>query len=172
MKQKRKQTLVLGLGNTLLKDDGVAIRVVRTLKRCLPSSTGVEVAESSLAGLALMDIVFGYDKVIILDAIPANGQELGEMQEITTNELQGAPPAVSPHYTGVSSLVILGEQLGYHVPKEIRVFGITVKDPFTFGEELTPEVAAAVPHIVKKVLNLLDIKASGSNDLYGMSSEG
>jgi hydrogenase maturation protease len=149
------RTLVLGLGNTLLRDDGVAIRVVRALKEYLSTSSDIEVAESSLSGLALIDTVIGYDKVIILDAIPVEGENVGELREISSNELEEVPLAVSPHFTGIPSLVKVGKKLGYHVPSEIKVFGITVKDPFSFGEELTPEVAAAIPQIVKQVLELL-----------------
>jgi len=65
---EKYKTLVLGLGNSILTDDGVGCFVARELEGRL-SYKGVEIMESSVGGLGLLDLLAGYDKAIIIDAI-------------------------------------------------------------------------------------------------------
>ena len=72
------KTLVLGLGNPILSDDGVGIRVAHEVANQL-NSTQVTVVETTAAGLSLLDSIVGYDKVIIIDAIQTEKGEAGEI---------------------------------------------------------------------------------------------
>ena len=68
-----KKTLVLGLGNPILTDDGVGIHVVRALASH-PLPPGVVLAEASLGGLRLLETILGYKQIVLVDAIQtANG---------------------------------------------------------------------------------------------------
>jgi len=157
------KTLILGLGNTLLKDDGVAIRVVQELRNHLSTSNGFHIKESSLYGLALIDLILGYDQVIILDAIKTGKYPVGDVHEVEVEELKGLPAAPCPHYTGLPSLLKLGQELKLDTPSQIRVLGIEVADPYSFGEEFTPELKRVFHRITSRILKVLGIK----NSLYG-----
>ncbi|HHM23694.1 MAG TPA: hydrogenase maturation protease [Bacteroidetes bacterium] len=153
---KKAPLLILGLGNTLLSDDGIAIYAVRELQKCTAGAEGIHFEETSEAGLALLDLLVGYDTVWILDALPVKAEPYGAVHEIPADEWDDSPLASSPHYTGLPSLLQMGRKLGYYMPSQVRVFAITVKDPFSVREELTPELQTALPAIVQTFLDLLN----------------
>ena len=66
------KTLVLGLGNPILSDDGVGLRVARAVESQL-SQQEITVMETSMGGLSLLDLLTGYDRAIIIDAIQTRG---------------------------------------------------------------------------------------------------
>ena len=158
------RTLVLGLGNTLLCDDGVGIYVVRRLKKDFVGEEKLHFEESSEAGLALLDLLIGYEHVFILDALPVTDGPFGSVTHIPPAQWDDVPLASSPHYTGLPSLLKMGQRLGYTMPSRVRLFGITVKDPFSVKEGLSPEIERALPGIVSHIKSLL------LNHLTGLKS--
>ncbi len=153
------RTLILGLGNTLLRDDGVAIYAVRKLREQLGGTEGLDLVESAESGLALLDLIIGYDRVIILDALPAAEGPFGRLKEIRPEEWGETPLASSPHYTGLPSLLEMGNRLGYAMPEIVRVFAIIVKDPFSFAEELSPEVAENFDLLLQEIRKIIAAEA-------------
>lgn len=152
------KTLILGLGNTLLRDDGVGIRVAQELKKLLPPADGFSVMESSLWGLALIDLILGYDRVIILDAVKTGEYPVGDVHEIKLEKLRGLPKAPSPHYVGLPTLLKLGQELKLDMPSQIRVLGIEVADPYSFGEDFTPELKEVFPRIVSQIHKMINYR--------------
>lgn len=75
-----EKTLVLGLGNPILSDDGVGLRVAAGLEGRL--GEGVTVIEASLAGLDLLELLSGYDRAIIIDAIQTEGGQPGRIYRL------------------------------------------------------------------------------------------
>jgi hydrogenase maturation protease len=143
-------TLVLGLGNTILRDDGIAVRVVRELEPVL-SSSGISVKSSSLSGLALLDEILGYDRVVVVDAVQSENHRIGEIFQIDFRELEALPRGGSPHYVGLPSLMYYCRQYGLDAPAEIQVLGIEVEDPYSFDEKLNDELENAIPSLAEKV---------------------
>jgi hydrogenase maturation protease len=133
--------LVLGLGNELLTDDAVGIRVAERLQGTFPP--GVEVRSTSVFGLALLDELLDRDKVLLIDSyIPDDSNGL-EIQERTLDEV-GEARAVCPHFVGLGEVREVMRQLGLGFPREVRILAIPVSDPITFSTEMTPAVAARV----------------------------
>ena len=62
------RTLILGLGNPILTDDGVGVLVVEEVRSRLPKDTPIDITEVSVGGLTLMESMSGYDRVILVDA--------------------------------------------------------------------------------------------------------
>jgi hydrogenase maturation protease len=147
-------TLVLGMGNPILSDDGVGLLVAgRLAERPLPA--GVEVAVSEVAGLRLLELVRGFTRVIIIDALksPAEaGREPGEVVRYDVAEFKGGHRYGSAHSIGLHTALEVGRQVGYEMPEEVIVFAIEAEDVETFGEELTPAVAAAADRVTDLVL--------------------
>jgi len=148
------KTLVLGLGNPVLTDDGVGFVVVEEVRKRLPTAD-VTVSQASVGGLSLLDLVVGYDRVVIVDAIRTAGGTPGEVHQLSPDEFRGSIRAASTHDVGLATALELGRQLGMDIPGEIVILGIEAVDVETFGEELTPSVAAAVPQAVELVLEQL-----------------
>ena len=144
--------LVLGLGNELLKDDAVGIRVAERLQGTLPP--GVEVRATSLFGLALLDELIGRDKVLLIDSyIPEEfiGSEIQEHNLDGVGEAQSA----SPHFVGLGEVREIMRKLDLGFPREVRILAIPVSDPITFSTEMTPAVAARLPEAATRARRIV-----------------
>ena len=148
------KVLLLGLGNDILTDDGVGLRVVQEIERKLFSEPGIDVRQTTEMGLALLDFMTGYDTVVIVDSIQTAEAEPGHLHELDASAL-AQMTGRTPHFLGVSETLSLGRRLGLPMPERVIVYAIEVKDPFTLGTELTPELEAALPTIVARIARSL-----------------
>ena len=147
------KTLVIGLGNPLLTDDGVGILVVRAAEtRC--QQDGVTFAEASVGGLRLLDCLAGYERVIIVDAIQTRDGRPGDLHRLHPNDLPATTHSGSTHDLSLPGALALGRGVGLALPADraIAIIAIEVEDVLTFGETCTPAVAAAIPRAVEAVL--------------------
>lgn len=138
------KTLVLGLGNPILSDDSVGFRVVQQLKARF-DKPDLTLVESSASGLSLLDLVNGYDKVIIIDAIKTQGGEAGKIYRLGAENLGAIRHSASPHDINLATALELGKKLGAALPQQIIIFAIEVVEVTTFSEKCTPEVEKAIP---------------------------
>jgi hydrogenase maturation protease len=145
------KTLVLGLGNPILSDDGAGIKVAQEVANQL-NDPQVTVAETSGAGLSLLDSLVGYDKVIIIDAIQTEKGQAGQIYHMGTEDFSLTKHFSSPHQINLATALELGKMLNLAMPREITVFAVEAKDVTSFSEKCTPEVEQAIPEVVKMVL--------------------
>jgi hydrogenase maturation protease len=144
--------LVLGLGNELLADDAIGVLAARELEPRLGAQA--DVAASSLHGLALLDVLAGYDAAVIVDAVRSGRHPVGTVFEIDPAQL--APvPVPSPHFAGLPEMLELARQLEMRFPERLRIVAVEVRDPFTIGGAMTPEVRQALPEICEYVSRLV-----------------
>jgi hydrogenase maturation protease len=147
------RTLVVGIGSTILSDDGVGVRVVERLRAAgLPE--GVDTLELGTAGLALLDLVAGYGRLIVVDAI-VTGAAPGTVHILRDGDVTRAHHLSSVHDADLPMTLALGRELpGLEMPADIVVVAIEADDLTTFSEELTPEVAGAVERAREAVVAL------------------
>jgi hydrogenase maturation protease len=148
------KTLVLGLGNPILTDDGVGIHIVRAAaRRCSPVNSMV-FAEASLGGLRLLDFLAGYDRVIMVDAIQTLDGQPGDIYQLGPGDLQTSLHSSSTHDLSLPGALALGRALGMKLPREeaIVLIAVEVDDILTFGPVCTPAVTSAIPFAVEAVL--------------------
>ena len=149
------KTLILGLGNPILSDDSVGFRVIQGL-RAEFSRPGLTLMESSASGLGLLDLITGYDKVIIIDAIKTESGQAGKIYRLSAENLSDTRHLTSPHDINLATALELGKKLGIALPQQIIIFAIEVVDVTTFSEKCTPEVEKAIPLAVSMVAKELD----------------
>ena len=154
MSNGKTRTLILGLGNTILSDDGVGCRVAMTLKDRI-NSPDVDIMEASIAGLDFLDLLTGYDRTIIIDAIQTEKGTPGQIYRFGPDILTSTRHAGTPHDVNLATALELGKRLNMKLPRQIIIFAIEVKDVTSFSEECTPEVMKAIPACVKLVLQEL-----------------
>ena len=149
------KTLVIGLGNPLISDDSVGLRVAARLRPLLANRPDVDVTEDAWGGLRLMERMIGYDRAIVVDAI-ASGAAPGTIHRLTTTSM-ATQKSASAHDVNLSTALAFGRRAGARLPADadVRLVGIEGEDLLTFGEECTPSVAAAIPRAVQEVLNML-----------------
>lgn len=141
------QVLVLGLGNDILTDDAVGLRVADELRNRFAADPRVEVQSTTEMGLALLDFISGYRSVVIVDAIQTGQAEPGTSRIFSSQDL-GQSIGRTPHFLGVTDTLTLGRLLGLPMPDRVRICSVEVADPYTLGTQLTPAVAQAVPRLV------------------------
>lgn len=149
------KTLVLGMGNPILSDDGVGIRVAHEVANQL-NSPQVTVSETSAAGLSLLDSILGYDRVIIIDAIQTKEGKVGQIYRMKPEDFSFAKRLSSPHQINLATALELGKMLNLEMPRQITVFAVEAKDITSFSEKCTPEVEKAIPEAVEMVLKELN----------------
>ncbi len=155
------RTLVLGLGNPILTDDGVGIHVTRAVASRVTSEPGpgdgVCFAEASVGGLRLLEVLTGYDRVILVDAIQTPDGLPGDICQLSPGDLQSSLHAGSTHDLSLEGALAWGRLSGLALPNDhnIRIVAIGTEDVLTFGEGCTAEVATAVPRAVELVLGML-----------------
>jgi len=153
------KTLVLGLGNPILTDDAVGMIVAEEVGRRLDRED-VVVSQASVGGLGLLELVVGYDKVILVDAIRTESGVPGRVHRLSPDQFHGNLRAASTHDVTFATALELGRRLSKEIPKEIVILAVEAADTETFGEELTPAVAAAVPEVVDLVLQELESRGT------------
>ena len=158
------KTLVIGLGNPIVSDDSVGLRVASEVRDLLADrdgagrkgiDCGVEVAEDYWGGLRLMERMIGFDRAIVVDAIrtdsPPGTIRLLKPDDIPTRKSNSA------HDLTLPVALKLGRETGAHLPRneDILLIGIEAEDVLTFSEQCTPAVAAAIPRAVEEVMTAL-----------------
>jgi len=138
------------LGNPILGDDSVGFRVIQQLRAGF-SRPGLTLMESGASGLGLLDLVTGYDKVIIVDAIQTEGGQVGEIYRLNTKNFGGAHHLASSHGISLATALELGKRLRIALPQQIIILAIEVVDVTTFSEKCTPEVEKAIPLAVSMI---------------------
>ena len=159
------KTIIVGLGNPILCDDGVGWKVAEKVRTRLPSPLTafpggegnlVDVEFLSLGGISLMEHLIGYERAIIIDALASN-QPNGSVTVSKLSELPdySALHITSAHDTSLQNALKLGKAMGANLPDDVRIVGIATGHVYDFGEELSTPVADAIPLATKIVIDLL-----------------
>lgn len=142
------KVLLLALGNDILGDDGIGLCAARALKDELEGL--VDVVETGEAGLALMELMEGYDRAVIVDAIMTGQHPAGTVLELDPAALRKVV-APSPHYAGLPEVITLAERLGVVFPSELRILAMEVANPYEVCERFSPEVESGLPELVARI---------------------
>ena len=142
-------TLILGIGNLLLRDEGVGVHVVKALAQA-PLPEGVEALDGGTSGADLIDWIADRDKVIVVDATMADGRP-GTVYRFDVDDLIRKTASLgSLHEFGFLETYLMARQLGC-APREVVIFGVQPAE-VAFGLELSAPVRAQLPRVVELVL--------------------
>jgi hydrogenase maturation protease len=147
------KTVVIGLGNPILSDDSVGIKVVRVLRERLNGNCHIDTKEVYAGGLRLMDELVGYEKAIIIDAMVTGSAVPGTVSSVPLSGIQETKNIVCSHDTNLSTALKMGRLLGLSLPDKVIIWGIEAEDVETFSEYLTEDVEKAVHVAVEKIMS-------------------
>ena len=154
MNEINKEILVLALGNDIMGDDAAGIDAARVLKKEFGGK--INIFEVSSAGFLLLDIMEGYEKVLIIDSIPvAAGGRAGSIRELDKVDLS-RKFSISPHYVGLPELMELAGRLDIKFPRIIKALVIEINDSGIIREGLSPEIEEKIPLLVEKASIILN----------------
>lgn len=154
MTKEQPPRLILGVGNLLLRDEGVGVHVISALRdRELPDD--VELWDGGTASFDLLDTLAGRRQVIIIDAV-RTGSEPGTIFRLTPEDISSSREQLtSLHQVGLLVTLNLAEHLLDSAPEEVVILGIEPKE-IDWGLELSAEVEAVVPKVIELVMSELD----------------
>ena len=156
------KTIVLGVGNQILGDDGVGVHIANELKKHI-KDPNITIDEAITGGMNLLDIILGYEKAIIIDAVKTETGESGEVKRIPINNFS-TMHSCNPHDVSLIEAIEMAKKIGEtRIPQEIIIIGVMMKQiPCEFGEKLSKNIATAVPKAVEMTLKEIkkDIKIS------------
>ena len=164
------QTLIVGLGNPILGDDGAGWHIAERVAARLPTpssppsgsdqleeQSNIQVECLGLGGLSLMEHLIGYDRAILVDAILTGNLPIGTVTSFPLDELPdvAAGHLSSSHDTTLQNALKVGRTMGANLPDEIMVVAIEAQSVYDFSEDLTPEIAQSIPIAVQMVMELI-----------------
>ncbi|MCS6830109.1 MAG: hydrogenase maturation protease [Armatimonadota bacterium] len=150
--ERRAHTLVLALGNDLLGDDGVGLEAARRIAGQVDDS--VDVVETGEAGLALLELLEGYERALLIDSVVTGRYPPGTVLEFSPQDFRRVI-APSPHYAGLPEVLEMAHRLNLAFPQHIRILAMEVQDPYEFRTGFSEPVQEALPALVQRALTIL-----------------
>lgn len=172
--EKHEPTLVIGLGNPILGDDGVGWRIAEQVENAVKSERNligrkIEFDYLSLGGLSLMERMVGYTRVLVVDSILTGSKPKGTIYSLPLSRLPdfSAGHTTAIHDTSLATALEVGRRMGLVLPDDVWVVAVEAEVVFEFSEKMTHAVEAAVPLAVELVIDLLkqDIREEKIYDL-------
>lgn len=150
--ERKARTLVLALGNDLLGDDGVGLEAARQIAGQVDGS--VDVVETGEAGLALLELLEGYERALLIDSVVTGRYPPGTVIEFSPEDFRRVI-APSPHYAGLPEVLEMARRLNLVFPRDIRILAMEVQNPYEFHIGFSPPVQEAFPRLVQRALQIL-----------------
>ncbi|WP_369160031.1 HyaD/HybD family hydrogenase maturation endopeptidase [Candidatus Thiodiazotropha sp. LNASS1] len=147
------KTLVIGMGNVLMQDEGIGVRAVEELVNRYHIPNGVEVVDGGTTGMELFEPMRRADNLIIADAVNT-GAPYGSLVRIANDEIPAFfQTKLSNHQLGVSDLLALLSLKG-ETPQQVTIIGMV---PHSLENRLglTPEATAGLEAMVQMLVDEL-----------------
>ncbi len=144
---------IVGVGNILLKDEGIGVRVVRQLENEYTFPSDVALIDGGTDGPHLTSLVADFDEIIVIDAVEG-GEKPGTLYRFTLNDISfDISTHLSIHEMGVlealNDVKLLGKE-----PK-VTFIGVEPEDISPWGMELSPVVEEKIPEIIALIVKEL-----------------
>jgi hydrogenase maturation protease len=158
------KTLIVGLGNPILGDDGIGWRAAEEAQRDLNGATyefgashQIDFDFLSLGGIQLMEHLIGYDRAIIVDATTTGKEAIGSVSKFPLSQLKsiGQGHLSSPHDASLPEAIEMGKLMGAQLPDEIIIITIEAQNVFDFSEVLSTPVEKAIPVVINEIKQVI-----------------
>jgi hydrogenase maturation protease len=150
--------LILGLGNDILSDDAIGLRVLDEMERTFPGA--FDFRKCNLGGLDILELIREYARVVMIDAIKTEHGRAGTVSFLTTEDFNKTLHISNFHDIDILSALEIGRKLGMEMPERIDIIAVKILEDTEFSEKLSPALEAAFPMICSETeqwirLNLL-----------------
>ena len=154
IKDKKGHTLILGLGNEILTDDGIGPKLVKDLGKAsgLPDIT---FRTASLGGMEIIDLIRDHEHVIIIDAIRTKEGVPGTVYRLTPAHFRETLHVSNFHDISFLPALDLAEKMGIPVPEKVDIIAVEIIEDLTFSSEFSPEIAGKYDRIYFEVLKIV-----------------
>ena len=149
--------LVLGIGNTIMGDDGVGIYVARMVRDRVQSRADLQIKELGASGFKLVEEMLGYDEVVIVDSYAAGETDTGQIREFSPEDFEDTLHASSPHGANFATALELYRHLRPdRIPKSIRIFTVGICPTDSFRETLSDRAQEAALRLTEMIVTRIE----------------
>jgi hydrogenase maturation protease len=156
MMTPQTSTLILGLGNELVSDDGFGPAVAQACRAQFADRGEVHVESAAAAGLNLLALLEGCERAVIIDVVQTGKHAPGTLMDWPLESASAGRTLGGSHQMDLMTTLELGRRVGQYMPRSIRLLVAEAKDLATIHEGLSPELAAAVPQAVARLAEWLE----------------
>jgi hydrogenase maturation protease len=152
------KTLLIGMGNRYLSDDAVGIHLVCDFTQRFGSIPDLDVIEEcSVGGLNFLDLLEGFQRLIVVDSIKTRGGIPGNWYRFTAEKLHETMNLSNIHDANFATAIELGRRMGMTIPpeKKIHIFAVEILDNLTFSERLTNDLNKSYPSYSEEIFREL-----------------
>ncbi len=143
---------LIGLGNPIVGDDSVGIKIVDTIKNSYPLSDAITIIEDvSVGGIGLVELFRGYDKIIIVDSIQTGSYSEGSVVKLKPEDFASALHVSDYHNMDFFTALTFCKKVYSDIPEDIIILGIEITSVMEFSEELSPVLQKKFVEIVTLV---------------------
>lgn len=153
-KMDSTKTMVLGIGNEILTDDGIGPHLIKKLPGVL-GRTDIRYSVACCGGLDVMEYFQGYKKVIVIDAIRTPDGKPGNVYHFTLSDFRETSNLSNLHDVSFITALHLGNILEMELPSDLHVIAVEIIEDREFSESLTPELERKFPEILNKITELI-----------------
>jgi len=146
----KKQTLIIGLGNDILTDDGIGIKLCHEMQKYL-SADKIDFDTASLGGLEILEFIQGFKNVIFIDAIKTTVGIPGTVYYFTPSDFKETSNLSNLHDVSFLTALEIGKKLNMKIPESMHIIAVEIVEDLTFSEDFTPEIQKKYPEIVAEV---------------------
>lgn len=156
------KTLVYGIGNPYRCDDALGIRVAEQLAQRIKHKD-IDIKWGSIDGVAILDEIVGYDRVIFIDSVKSGQGKPGSIYKIKPDSFKKFQ-TFSSHGINFITAIEFGKNFHLKMPQQTDIFAMEIQDNTSYGEECTPDVAAAIPQMVEAIISEIEATNKQIND--------
>jgi len=155
MTKTQNKTLVLGIGNDILTDDGIGPKLCDFLKENYKDKA-IQFEKLNVGGLEILEFINGYETVIFIDAIKTLNGQIGDVYLFTPDNFKETLHLSNLHDTNFITALALGKSLKFQIPEKMYIVAIEIKEDMVFSEYFTEELAIKYKHIKLELVKLIN----------------
>lgn len=149
-----KELLIYGVGNPYRGDDSVGLKVAEAVAGQVRDPR-VDIKWGSIDGVAILDEIIGYKRVIFIDSVKTGQDAPGTVYKIKPSSWPHTDP-FSSHGINFLTALQFGRKFGLDMPCQIDVFAVEIEDNTKFSEECTEKVRESIPKIVEAIIREIE----------------
>jgi len=147
----KKNTLILGIGNNILTDDGIGFRLVGDLKKMI-NNPDIHYETACCGGLEIIEYIKDFKQVVFIDAIRTSEGKPGDVFYFIPSDFRETLHLSSLHDLSFLTALKLGNTLNLGLPDDLHIIAVEIIEDMEFNEEFTPQLREKYPEILEKVL--------------------
>lgn len=141
------KTIIIGMGNPIVSDDRIGIYISERLKEDI---SDVKITKASFSGFYLLDLILEYDRVIFIDSIITDKNDIGDVNVYQLADFEQCNP-FSIHSTDLLSAIDTCKKFDMEIPEQYYFITVEINDNVTFSEAFTDEIESRKEKIYETV---------------------